>query len=146
MIVGHYEGKVTSVMLHLHRCRDRTPQLQRVHLSITSPLEIEHTAHQLTTIREDVLVKGSIEAWTPRPLILDSWERCRILNVNPSRRCAPLSITRETQLYKLREDNALLLQAAQPVMKHLVDFFADSGYVIVLSDARGCLLEVVGDA
>src|SRR5260370_37713598 len=31
-------------------------------------------------------------------------------------------------------------------MGRLTDFLADSGYVIVLSDAKGCLLDVLGDA
>ena len=30
-------------------------------------------------------------------------------------------------------------------MSHLTDFLAGSGYVIVLSDAKGCLLDVIGD-
>src|SRR2546425_13013999 len=30
-------------------------------------------------------------------------------------------------------------------MSHLIDFLADSGYVVVLSDAQGRLLDVVGD-
>jgi len=122
-----------------------TIQPHRVNLSIASPSEIERTAQQLRTIREDFLGKGNLESWTPRPLILDSWERCRTLQVNPSRRCAPLAVTRETQLDQLREINALLMQAAQPVMNHLIDFLADSGYVVVLSDTQGRLLDVIGD-
>src|SRR6266700_3385120 len=37
------------------------------------------------------------------------------------------------------------MQAAQPVMNHLIDFLADSGYVVVLSDTQGRLLDVIGD-
>src|SRR5258708_26700477 len=135
-------------MSTIHRCkvRDMITQLHRVNLSIASPSEIEHTAQQLTAIREDFLGRGSVVSKTPRPFILDSWQRCRTLEVNPSRRCAPLAIARETQLYQLRENHALLMQAAQPIMNHLMDFLADSGYVIVLSDAQGRLLDVVGDA
>lgn len=121
-------------------------QVQRVNLSIASPLEIEHTARQLMAIREDFLSQGSLMLGMPRPLIFDSWQRCRLLEVNPSRRCAPLAVAREAQLDQLRASNELLLRAARPVMDHLIDFLADSGYVIVLSDARGRLLDVVGDA
>jgi signal transduction histidine kinase len=79
-------------------------------------------------------------------MILESWRRCRIMQVNPSLRYAPLAITHEVQLTHLREASQLLVRAARPVMRHLTDFLADSGYVIVLSDADGCLLEVIGDA
>lgn len=120
-------------------------QQHRVHLSIASPVEIERTAQQLITIREGFLSTGSLKLWTPRPLILDSWQRCRTLQVNPSRRYAPLAVTRETQLDQLRETNAPLIRAAQPIMIHLIDFLAGSGYVVVLSDVQGCLLDVVGD-
>ncbi len=120
-------------------------QIQRINLSIASPLEIEHTARQLTAVREDFLNTGSLDLWTPRPLILDSWQRCRLLRVNPSQRYAPLAISREAQLMQLREENALLIQAAHPVMQRLTHFLTDSGYVTVLSDAHGCLLDVLGD-
>ena len=116
-----------------------------VNLSIASPSEIEYTARRLMALREDFLSTGSLTLWTPRPLILASWQRCHDLQVNPSRRCAPLAVARETQLAQLRESNALLIQAARPAMSHLIDFLADSGYVVVLSDAQGRLLDVVGD-
>ena len=122
-----------------------TVQPYHVHLSIASPSEIERTARELMAVRDNFLSTGSLSLWTPRPLILASWERCRTLEVNPSRRCAPLAVARETQLEQLRDDNARLIEAARPAMSYLIDFFADSGYVVVLSDAQGRLLEVVGD-
>ncbi len=123
-----------------------TSQLYRVNLSIASPLEIEHTARQLRAIREGFLTTGSLVAHSPRSLILESWQRCHAMNVNPSRRFAPLAVARESQLYQLREANELLVRATRSVMGRLTDFLADSGYVIVLSDAKGCLLDVLGDA
>lgn len=123
-----------------------TIQHYRVNLSIASPAEIERTAQQLAGIREDFLnADGNLALWTPRPLIFNSWQRCRTLHVNPSQRYAPLAIARETQLDQLHDENALLMQAARNVMNHLVDVLADSGYVVVLSDTQGRLLEIMGD-
>src|SRR6266852_6964426 len=122
-----------------------TNRLYRVNLSIASPSEIERTARQLTAIRERFLTTGNPAIYTPRPMILESWQRCRALDVNPGRRYAPLAIARETQLDHLREVNELLIRATRSVMSHLTDFLAGSGYVIVLSDAKGCLLDVIGD-
>ena len=108
-------------MLHVYRPgRGITMQRHRVNLSIASPSEIERTARQLRVIREDFLSTGSLALWSPRPLIFDSWQRCRLLHVNPSRRCAPLAVARETQLAQLREANALLIRAARPVVKQLM--------------------------
>ncbi len=123
-----------------------TIQLARVNLSIASPSEIERTARQLRMIRENFLSTGSLATYTPRSMILDSWLRCSEMHVNPSRRCAPLAIARESQLYQLREANELLIRATRSVMDRLTNFLADSGYVVVLSDAKGRLLDVVGDA
>src|SRR5213080_2175877 len=122
-----------------------TSQLYRVNLSIASPLEIERTARQLRAIREGFLTTGSLATHSPRSLILDSWQRCHAMNVNPSRRCAPLAIARESQLHQLREANELLVRATRSVLDRLTNFLADSGYVVVLSDAKGRLLDVIGD-
>ncbi len=132
-------------MPYLYWGRDMTNRLYRVNLSIASPSEIERTARQLTAIRDRFLTTGNPAVYTPRPMILESWQRCRALDVNPGRRYAPLAIAREAQLYHLREVNELLIRATRSVMSHLTDFLAGSGYVIVLSDAKGCLLDVIGD-
>ncbi len=126
--------------------RDKSGSYTRVKLSIASPLEIEHTARQLRTIRESFLSTGSLATAIPRSIIMDSWQRCSNMHVNPSRRSAPLAIARDSQLHQLRQANELLIRATRSVMDRLTNFLADSGYVIVLSDARGCLLDVVGDA
>lgn len=123
-----------------------TNQRYSVGLSIASPSEIEHTARQLTTLRDEFLTTGILSLRAPRPIILNSWRRCNVLQVNPARRYAPLAIARESQLQNIREANEILVRATRSVMAHLTDFLAASGYVVVLSDARGRLLDVVGDA
>ncbi|GAC1357952.1 MAG: ATP-binding protein [Ktedonobacteraceae bacterium] len=115
------------------------------HLPIASPAEIERTARQLRIIRDGFLTSGSLTRYTPRLIILDSWQRCYTLQVNPGRRYAPLAVAREAQLEHLRDVNEVLIRAAIPMIAHLDEFLADSGYVVVLSDAHGCLLEVIGD-
>src|SRR5437879_8642243 len=120
-------------------------QLYRPNLSIASPSEIERTARQLRVMREGFLSTGTLAMYTPRSMILNSWQRCNAMHVNPSRRCAPLAIARESQLNRVREANELLIRATHPVIGRLTDFLAASGYVVVLSDAKGCLLDVVGD-
>jgi len=114
-----------------------------VHLSIASSTEIEQTARQLKAAREEFLITGIPAQRSTRPMILESWQRCSAMQVSPLLRNAPLAITHEDQLRCLLEGSQLLLRAAHQVMKHLSDFL--DGYVIVLSDANGCLLKVIGD-
>jgi len=132
-------------MLHSDQHQGLTNQLHRVDLSIASPSEIERTARQLMALREGFLATGTLATYAPRPLILQSWQRCQAMRVDPARRWAPLAIDRDVQLQELREANEPLARAARPVMRHLMDFLVDSGYVVVLSDANGCLLYVIGD-
>lgn len=121
-------------------------QPSQIRLSIASPAEIERTARHLTAIRDGYLTTGTLASYIPRPLILQSWQRCQAMQVNPGTRIATLAIAHETELQDLLAANELLIRAASPVMSYLIDFFADSGYAVVLSDASGCLLQVVGDA
>jgi two-component system sensor histidine kinase KdpD len=114
--------------------------------SIASPNEIETTARTLSVLRYRYLESGATEAGVGRPLILSSWKRCRAMQVDASRRSAPLAISRDAQLRELREANEPLLRAAHPVIARLVAHLADSGYSVVLTDKDGCILEVAGDA
>src|SRR5260370_9873208 len=123
-----------------------TNQRYSAGLSIACPSEIEHTARQLTRLRDEFLTTGFLTLRTPRPIILNSWQRCNVLQVNPARRYEPLAIARESQLQNLREANEILVRATRSVMDHLTDFLAASGYVVELSDAKGRLLDVFGDA
>src|SRR5258707_12274680 len=108
---------IDAISLHyLDRGRGMTNQLARVNLSIASPSEIERTARQLRTIRENFLSTGSLATYIPRSMILDSWLRCSEMHVNPSRRYAPIAIAREYQLYHLRQANELLIRATLSVM------------------------------
>src|SRR5438045_9054543 len=108
-----------------------TSQLYRVNLSIASPLEIEQTARQLRAIREGFLTTGSLVAHSPRSLILESWQRCHAMNVNPSRRFAPLAVARASQPYQLREANELLIRATRHALGRLTDFTHGTGHVLV---------------
>ena len=121
-------------------------QPAHIRLSIASPAEIERTARHLMAIRDGYLTTGTLGRYVPRPLIMQSWQRCQAMQVNPGTRIASLAITHETELQDILDANELLIRAASPVMSYLIDFFADSGYAVVLSDAQGCLLQVVGDA
>jgi len=116
-----------------------------VQLSIASPADIERTAGQLLAIRDRFRDTERTAPDALRPLILESWRRCQALHVDPLLRYAPAAIARDVQLRERWEANALLMQAAEPVMRYLADMLAESGYVVALADATGCILRLVGD-
>lgn len=113
--------------------------------SIASPSEIERTARSLMELRDRFLAADVPDAQSARPLIARSWARCREMHVDAARRFAPLAFTRDAQLADLRNANEPLLRAALPVIDRLAEQLADSGYVVVLADARGCIMHLAGD-
>ncbi len=78
-------------------------------------------------------------------MIRRSWERCKAMQVDASRRAAPLFITRDAQLDELRDANEPLLRASRPIVARLTDHLSRSGYVVVVADAQGCILDIDGD-
>jgi two-component system sensor histidine kinase KdpD len=118
---------------------------RRFQFSIASPSEIERTARELAAIREEYLATGIPAVWKPRPSILDSWQRCRAMHVDPTQRRASLAITREPQLRERQEASAELMRAAGPVIRRLGELLAGTGYAVALADAEGCILDLLGD-
>jgi two-component system sensor histidine kinase KdpD len=113
--------------------------------SIASLSDIEQTARQLAQIRESFLATGATGGALPRPVIRDSWERCRALEVNATRSLALFSAPADSQIAELRAASAPLLAAARPVLARLRGQLGDVGYVVALSDAEGRLLEIDGN-
>jgi signal transduction histidine kinase len=123
-----------------------TTQEERHRWSIASPAEIERTARELAALRDRFLSAGGPAPPSfARQVILNSWQRCRQMSVDAGRRAAPLAITFDAQLRELREANEQLLRAAHPVAVRLADHLSGSGYVVVVTDASGCILDLAGD-
>lgn len=109
--------------------------------AIASPADIDDAASVLARVREQYVLTGSAVGTAARSRIVMSWDRCRELGVDPNRKKAPLY----DDLAERRAANERLLQAADPVFVHLADQFAGTGYVVVLTDINGRLLDVAGD-
>jgi PAS domain S-box-containing protein len=78
------------------------------------------------------------------PVIEESWLRCRSLGVDPhaGRSGRRLDDGRLERLLKTKAD---LIRVAEPFMENLYEFVTGSGFVAVLFDERGILLEAMGD-
>lgn len=76
--------------------------------------------------------------------IMESWVRCRQAQVNPiddriHHRLEPGS------LQAMLRHNRELITIAKPFMENLYRIVAGSGFVVVLTDVRGYIMEVLGD-
>lgn len=79
-----------------------------------------------------------------RSEVKDSWERSYHFGIDPYLRENPYICT-QAELKNYREASSFLVEASRPVMNSLLEYVAGSGFVVVLSDANLCLLEVIGD-
>jgi transcriptional regulator with XRE-family HTH domain len=109
--------------------------------AVRSPAEIDVAAYDLARIRDRYLERGHTDDVAARPRIVASWDRCRAFGVDPNRKRAPFN----ADLAELRAANERLLRASDPVVMCLADQFAGTGYVIVITDVEGRLLDLAGD-
>lgn len=79
-----------------------------------------------------------------RQIIDASHERSRRFGVMRSQRYPSLTLSPE-ELPQQIESSGQLIDMALPVIRQLHDAVKGSGYIIVLTDAEGCILHVTGD-
>lgn len=79
-----------------------------------------------------------------RTQIVDSWNRCREAGVNPYD-TAPHHKMDEARLNTVLAEKHELIKIAKPFMAKLYKFVQGSGFVVVLADENGYILETLGD-
>lgn len=98
---------------------------------------------RMKSLWKDFVTGREIDEECIRPDILDSWKRC-LGRVDPYQKLNR-AVLAEKECAALTEANRELLEIGGPVMDALYKFVEGSGFVVVLSDAAGYLLKVIGD-
>jgi transcriptional regulator with XRE-family HTH domain len=109
--------------------------------AIGSPAEIDAAVDTLARVREQYHRTGNALGAPARSRIIASWDRSRALGVDHTQKTAPFCDCLDDH----RAANERLLRAADSIIAHLADEFADTGYVVVIADAEGRMLEIAGD-
>lgn len=78
-----------------------------------------------------------------REEIAESWQRCKEYNVDPH--TGKGHLVAENKLERIKKQNKQLIEIAEPFMKELAELVKDSHIVVVLTDAKGMILETIGD-
>ena len=78
-----------------------------------------------------------------RPVILDSWERCRSKGVSPYLAKVPV-VLGEEELQTLIARYGELIDISRPFMERLFSFVKGSNFIVALSDANGFLINSSG--
>jgi transcriptional regulator with XRE-family HTH domain len=109
--------------------------------AVRSAANVEVAADALERVRERYLADGRIDGMPARSRIVASWDRCRACGVDPKKAKTP----RCNDLDECRARNKRLLCIAEPILSQLTDQLAGMGYVTVIADAHGRILEMLGD-
>ena len=87
---------------------------------------------------------GEINREVVRKHVADSWERCIKLGVKPDAAKVEARIS-QPQLEELYQSNQQFIEAALPFMLFLQSAVRNTGFILVLTNADGVVLEVFGD-
>ncbi|SMD12173.1 sigma-54-dependent Fis family transcriptional regulator [Sporomusa malonica] len=78
------------------------------------------------------------------PQIADSWVRCSQLKLNPDDGKAQ-NILAPAEVRILLEKNQEIINIAKPFMANIYELFRNSGFIVVLTDSNGYVMECFGD-
>jgi transcriptional regulator of acetoin/glycerol metabolism len=109
-------------------------------LAISSPHEIDRAADRLRHIRDDYQL-GRVSTTGSRQRIAASWDRCRESGVDPNAKSAPM----RDDFDEIVAANERLLRACGPIVSTLADALVGTGYVVVVADGQGSVLDIAGD-
>jgi transcriptional regulator of acetoin/glycerol metabolism len=95
-------------------------------------------------IWERFMATGELEPGLLRPEIEASWLRCRAAGVDPHAGRSTRALDPEA-LARLKERKRALIEVAKPFMQDLFNLVAGTGFVVLLLDEYGTLLETVAE-
>lgn len=81
-----------------------------------------------------------------RPVILESWKRCRANDINPFMPALNCYLTDQKQFTQVMHNNNFLLSLAKPYMDILANIVEDTGFIGLLACKEGKVLQAVGDS
>lgn len=76
-------------------------------------------------------------------IIKESWLRSKEYNINWSK--ADIQKASKGELREKLKENQDLINVAHPIMENLYNIVSGSGFVIILTDKEGCIIDIIGD-
>lgn len=104
----------------------------------------ETTFRKLQSAWEDFVHAGNIDHEVVRPVVAASWKRCRQLGISPYAPKTSVKLS-EHELLSVLDHNKTLIEVALPFMDFLKTEVGGTGFILVLTDAEGIVLETLGD-
>ncbi|SHJ10377.1 sigma-54-dependent Fis family transcriptional regulator [Desulfofundulus thermosubterraneus] len=93
---------------------------------------------------ERFINSGTLDLCDVRSTVATSWQRCKIAGVNPVGGICK-RILSDNRIEQLEEENKMLLDVARPIIKSVYNIVQGSGFMVVLTNSEGIILETMGD-
>lgn len=93
---------------------------------------------------EQFVQNGKMADGKLRPLVANSWQRCYNYQLDPYDGKSKKILTKN-ELKQILKKNSELINTALPLMQELNRYVAGSGFLVMLTDNRGFVLELLGD-
>jgi sigma-54 dependent transcriptional regulator, acetoin dehydrogenase operon transcriptional activator AcoR len=106
------------------------------------PATISYQDHVFPTWK--AFLTGKNQTYALRTEIVESWTRCHQAGVNPYDTTIHHRLDGAT-LHAMLTEKQELIEIAKPFMANLYKFVQGSGFVVVLTDERGYIMELFGD-
>src|SRR5262249_15541522 len=94
---------------------------------------------------ERFFASGEIDSKIVRPEIARSWRRCRSAGLDPHAPKRPVRWSTDELTLRLQRKGAYI-EAALPIMRFLQTAVRGTGFILVLTDEDGIVLDSFGDA
>jgi transcriptional regulator of acetoin/glycerol metabolism len=104
----------------------------------------ESVGHNMGLAWNHFIRSGKIVSGIVSPLVAKSWAKCANRNMNPTEGRGQIELGRN-ELKELIDKNETTIRIANPFMKNLYKIFSNSGFIVVLADIQGYILESFGD-
>ncbi|HWR43968.1 sigma-54-dependent Fis family transcriptional regulator [Sporomusa sp.] len=88
---------------------------------------------------------GELESRIILPQIADSWVRCSQIDLNPNDGRSQ-NVLQPSDIRMMLEKKREIIDIAKPFMANIYEIFRNSGFIVVLSDENGYIMERFGDA
>ncbi|KJS47459.1 sigma-54-dependent Fis family transcriptional regulator [Desulfosporosinus sp. BICA1-9] len=102
---------------------------------------MRHKAERIKSAWSKFVENSEIEPYIIREAVANSWQRCWDRRLNPYAQIDQLLNQQEISAKPQQE----LISLTTPFVNNLYNFVKGSGFLVILADNRGVLLEVLGD-
>ena len=100
--------------------------------------------NKIEKARKKFIKTGKIDSLVVRPIIANSWKRCKLAKVSPHLK-GPINKLNDKEIKALLDRNRDLIKTSQPIMEMAEKMIKGSGFRIDLSNKDAYILKIIGD-